>query len=124
MPTEQEWEKAASWDPKLKRKRVYPWGNEFIGKFCNISGGEDKFENTCPVDEFPKGVSAYGCYNMAGNVWEWCDSWYDKQGSSRVLRGGSWRHDADNCRAACRSNNAPGSRHGNLGCRLARRSNP
>jgi formylglycine-generating enzyme required for sulfatase activity len=57
LPTEQEWEKAASWDSKLKRKRVYPWGDEFVAKFCNTNSPDDGFAQKCPVNEFPKGVS-------------------------------------------------------------------
>jgi serine/threonine-protein kinase len=119
LPTEQEWEKAASWDPKLKRKRVYPWGDEFVAKFCNSNSPEDGFAQTCPVNEFPKGVSPYGCYNMAGNVWEWCDSWCDKTGVSRVDRGGGWILTAWLSRAASRHGRGPACRLSDLGLRLA-----
>ena len=124
LPTEQEWEKAASWDPRLKRKRVYPWGDEFVAKFCNSNAPEDGFPQTCSVDEFSKGVSAYGCFNMAGNVFEWCNSWQGAAGSVRVGRGGSWSHDAGYCRCASRGADLPGSRLGHIGCRFALRSCP
>jgi formylglycine-generating enzyme required for sulfatase activity len=124
LPTEQEWEKAASWDPKLKRKRVYPWGDEYVAKFCNTHAPEDGFAQTCPVNEFPKGVSAYGCFNMAGNVWEWCDSLFDKSGGSRVFRGGSWYRDATDYRSASRSLISPGLRDSLPGCRVCVRSCP
>jgi formylglycine-generating enzyme required for sulfatase activity len=124
LPTEQEWEKAASWDPKLKRKRVYPWGDEFVAKFCNSNSAEDGFAQTCPLSEFPKGASAYGCYNMAGNVWEWCDSWLVAAGSPRVGRGGSWGNDASCCRAGFRDAGGPASRYDSFGFRLCRRSYP
>jgi serine/threonine-protein kinase len=121
LPTEQEWEKAASWDPKLKRKRVYPWGDEFVPKFCNGNSPEDGFAQTCPVNEFPKGVSAYGCCNMAGNVWEWCDWWVDKSGGARVLRGGSWSSDSTaSFRCAYRLGLDPTIRNALCGFRCAR----
>jgi serine/threonine protein kinase/formylglycine-generating enzyme required for sulfatase activity len=124
LPTDQEWWKAASWDPKLKRERVYPWGDEFMAKYCNSSSPEDGFAQTCPVNEFPKGISAYGCHNMAGNVWEWCGSWYDydKVGWYRVNRGGSWYDGAGKCRSAYRNGSSPGGRSGYHGCRVARSS--
>jgi formylglycine-generating enzyme required for sulfatase activity len=90
LPTEQEWEKAASWDDAKKEKRRYPWGNTFDASRCNTreswqgargissrflawirrsqSGGA-----TTPVGQYsPRGDSSYGIADMAGNVWEWC----------------------------------------------------
>jgi serine/threonine-protein kinase len=121
LPTEQEWEKAASWDPKLKRKRAYPWGDEFVAKYCNSNSPEDGFAQTCPVNEFPKGASAYGCYNMAGNVWEWCGSWSEAPGSARVLRGGSWFEAPALCRCASRYRSPPVNRDGGAGVRCVLR---
>jgi serine/threonine-protein kinase len=115
LPTEQEWEKAASWDPKLKRKRAYPWGDRFVARCCNFAGIEDGFAGTCPVNEFPKGVSAYGCHNMAGNVWELCSSWSDKSAQSRVYRGGSWLNEP----GESRNGHVDSTRHA-LGFRLAK----
>jgi formylglycine-generating enzyme required for sulfatase activity len=120
LPTEQEWEKAASWDPKLKRKRVYPWGDEVVAGLCNSNALGDGFDQTCPVNEFPKGVSAYGCYNMAGNVWEWCDSWFDKSGSPRVRRGGGWCYTPVIARSTIRLKYEPGCAYSYLGFRVAR----
>jgi gamma-glutamyl hercynylcysteine S-oxide synthase len=105
LPTEAEWEKAASWHPQLQEARVYPWGNEEPGSDrCNCDG---LLGHTSPVNAYPNGRSAYGCDDMLGNVWEWTTTLFDGydgftaypyRGYSQayfdqqhyVLRGGSW----------------------------------
>ena len=114
LPTEAEWEKAASWDEFIQEKYVYPWGNYFNDTFvnfcdvnCNSYGADknynDGYGGVAPVKNYPNGVSPYGVYDMAGNVWEWVSSLYEPYPydpydgreninslDQRVFRGGSW----------------------------------
>jgi len=105
LPTELEWEVAASWDPDEARARAYPWGDAPpTGLHANLDAL--LFETT-PVGSYPLGRSAVGCWDMLGNVWEWTSSVFDGYpgyetfpypeyseaffgDEFRVLRGGSW----------------------------------
>ena len=132
LPTEWEWEKAA----KGGRNSIYPWGDEFESGKANIcdvtceyeffgiklksdqsNQFDDGYKTTSPVGSYPP--NGYGSYDMAGNVWEWTSSDWDKEGMYKVLRGGSWDGNPYNTRSANRYNNGPGLRHGNLGFRCA-----
>ncbi|MEK7752474.1 MAG: formylglycine-generating enzyme family protein, partial [Acidobacteriota bacterium] len=88
LPTEQEWEKAAAWDAANRKKRRYPWGDEFEPSHANTWEGGPK--KTTPVGAYSEGRSACGCYDMAGNVWEWMESLLSREEVWRVLRGGAW----------------------------------
>ncbi|MBD3291218.1 SUMF1/EgtB/PvdO family nonheme iron enzyme [candidate division KSB1 bacterium] len=89
LPTEQEWEKAAAWDDFEKKARQFPWGNTFDPDRCNNSV-KRRSRKTSDVRHYENGRSFYGCYDMAGNVWEWTSSLYKQDSASRVVRGGSW----------------------------------
>ena len=139
LPTEAEWEYAARGGLVGKR---YFWGDEKPdGSQCNFADKntnynwsdktvDDGYKYTAPVGSFI--TNGYGLYDMAGNVWEWCQDWYGKvyysssatknplgpgSGSYRVLRGGSWSRDTNRLRVAHRDSNDPNDRYGNLGFR-------
>ena len=111
---------------------MYPWGEEWDGTKCRHAGNKGN-ETTAGVWEYAEGASPYGAYQMSGNVWEWCEDWYDEKvyeryrrgdltlpgsGSSRVLRGGSWYGSVpDGFTASDRLNYLPDRRYGSRGFR-------
>jgi len=98
LPNEREWEKAAAWDPEGRKARVYPWGDVFDESLCNSF--ESGLDRTTPVGSYPLGASAYGCQDMAGNVWEWTASDHEEWG--KRVRGASFVYVTVNLRAADR----------------------
>jgi len=114
LPTEAEWEFAASGGGKLK----YPWGNENpTPKRANYLAS--KIGKTTPVGFYPLGMTPEGLFDMAGNVWEWCADWYDKDKDIRVLRGGSWYFTEFVLQCSIRLGLNPGYRNYYAGFRVA-----
>jgi formylglycine-generating enzyme required for sulfatase activity len=135
LPTEAEWEKAAGGPDNS----IFPWGEEISCQYANY---RDKaclrVRDTSPVTSFASGVSVYGVYNMAGNVWEWVTDWYspafylnsplvNPTGPERpvvgiyyIKRGGSFQDEAHKLRSTNREKIDPTNSGSNLGFRCVR----
>lgn len=115
LPTDHEWSiavgigdlehAASSPESKTAKIGVYPWGRTFpprggagnyadvvaeaqgTGEVC-IQGYTDGYATTSPVMRFSPNM--HGLYDLGGNVWEWCEDWYNTRKEGRVLRGGAW----------------------------------
>jgi len=112
MPTEAQGEFAA-------RGGKYSKGYEFSGDSTLANVGwyeENSNSRTHTVKQ--KNPNELGLYDMSGNVWEWCQDWYEES-SARVIRGGSWSDRAEYCRVASRPRDYPASRLNKVGFRLA-----
>jgi formylglycine-generating enzyme required for sulfatase activity len=144
LPTDEEWSLAAGLSEESggtpvekdgRLKDVYPWGAQWpppreAGNYCDQAFGEahpgwavvedyaDGYADTAPVGSFR--ANQYGLYDLGGNVWEWCEDWYDPATKiSRVLRGGSWaNHEPENLLTSARNYYPPTYRYGNIGFRV------
>jgi len=121
LPTDEEWSIAVGLPPEQgatpkerrgKNNLDYPWGRGFppkakVGNYADtafhqkfptekdwIDDYTDGYATTSPVGSFP--ANAYGLYDMGGNVWQWCQDWFDKDQKDRGLRGASWEDNNNN----------------------------
>ena len=116
LPTEAEWEKAASWDAAKHAKTVWPWSGDFNSTLLNSDEGGAG--DAMKVGTYPAELN--GTFDMAGNVREWTSSLYQPYpydpndgreqqtgDGERVFRGGSWAQTAGKARAFARDEGAP-----------------
>jgi formylglycine-generating enzyme required for sulfatase activity len=130
LPTDAEWSAAVGLEnergatPAEKEensaKEVYPWGSYYPpkpgdGNYDKYVVG-DGYDGTAPVMSFR--ANSLGIYDLGGNVWEWCQDWYDEDKDYRVLRGASWGNDAgSSLRSSCRGDGGPRIRYDYFGFR-------
>lgn len=99
LPTDLEWSTAVGLEPEpgntprersMQVKNVYPWGTQWPppADAGNFGYGVDGYDLTSPVGSFK--TNQHGLYDLGGNVWEWCEDWYDVDQKYRLLRGASW----------------------------------
>jgi formylglycine-generating enzyme required for sulfatase activity len=134
LPTEAEWEYAARGGAHRQQDGYRYAGSDKlkeVGWYIGNSDGETKAVGLKYTNEL-------GLYDMSGNVWEWCNDWFDEKyyqachekglvqdpqgpekGVYRVVRGGGWIDDPRHCRVACRYTFGPAVRGYDLGFRLA-----
>jgi formylglycine-generating enzyme required for sulfatase activity len=130
LPTEAEREKAT----RGTDERLWPWGSEAPSPERGVFRREWGFEGNDAVGIRPAGASPYGLLDTGGNMWEWCEDWFDrdyfkssprnnprgpKTGRARVVKGGSWDSRPTVLSASSRNFGYVGYREGDFGFRCA-----
>lgn len=135
LPTEAEWEKAATWDPEAGEARAWPWGEQPASR-ARANVGQRVY-GTAPAGAYPDGAAPSGCLGMLGDVWEWTASRFGGypgfaahpyreysevffDGDWRVLRGASWATQARVATPAFRNWDRPQRRQIFAGFRIAK----
>jgi formylglycine-generating enzyme required for sulfatase activity/serine/threonine protein kinase len=133
LPTEAEWEygcRAGTTTPFHFGETISTDQANYNGNFTYGNGKKGVIrEKTTPVGSFP--ANAFGLHDMHGNVWQWCQDWYEgylqkdvidpqgpENGGGRVLRGGSWLYGPVRCRSASRGTSDPGGLYNDCGLRV------
>jgi iron(II)-dependent oxidoreductase len=111
LPTDLEWEAAATWDPENQDRRHYPWGS--MAPSVNVANLDQLAFETAEVGAFPGNLSPIGCYGMIGDLWEWTAN------PAGVLRGGSWATRTGAARVTATKCSSPSARHIFSGFRCA-----
>jgi len=139
LPSEAQWEKAASWTSEGKKRR-FPWGDGWDP--LRLNSWHKGPNRTTPVGAYPSGAAPCGAVDMAGNVWEWCADWFDDDltataqrletspsdptgpiaGTRRIDKGGGWYHDVGMPCTFLRAADDPADVFSHCGFRLARSS--
>lgn len=116
LPTVAQWQRAAQGDDD----RYFPWGDEYNEEHCNTL--ETGLKRTTPVNRYDLGVSPYGVYDMAGNIWEWtmntAAAAEEGRDHRRAVAGGSFVSPCDRARTSFRYYLDPRVRYSSIGIRL------
>jgi formylglycine-generating enzyme required for sulfatase activity len=129
LPTSGEWEFTAS----CSDERKFPWGDQWpplygnfsdmtarknVSQWQGILGYDDGYIVTCLIQN--SGMNECGIYGLAGNVWEWCDNWFDKKDQRfKIRKGGSWDFDPkESLRILANGLDRPEARYDTIGFRI------
>lgn len=139
LPTESEWEFAC----RAGTTNAFYFGTNllsgmvnFDGEYEYLSGIGRVYDSSGVLLDLTSAVGSYqpnalGLYDMAGNIWEWCQDWFGNyptnnvtnpsgpvNGAKRIFRGGGLNSPGDQCRSACRNSANPGTAVNTIGFRV------